>query len=63
MTFGATEAGCQLASRIYVMTRPFRKRVKSAVSSASVSAEIDSIGAEIQAAAKADDKMKVGAGD
>jgi hypothetical protein len=59
----ATEAWRSLATRIYALTHPFRKRVQSVVSGASVSAEIDSIGAEIEAAAKADDKMKVGAGD
>ncbi len=59
----ATEAWRSLASRIYAFTHPFRKRVRSVVSRKSVSAEIDSIGAEIQAAAKADDKLKVGAGD
>lgn len=58
----ATEGWPALANRIYGMTHPFRKRVRSG-NTASVSAEIDSIGAEIQAAAKADDKMKVGAGD
>ncbi len=59
----ATEAWRSLASRIYAITHPFRKRVQSVVSGASVSAEIDSIGAEIEAAARADDKMKAGAGD
>jgi hypothetical protein len=59
----ATEAWRALASRIYAITHPFRRRVRSAVSRKSVAAEIDSIGREIEAAAKADDKMKVGAGD
>ena len=60
---GTTEAWRSLASRVYAITHPFRKRVRSVVSRGSVSAEIDSIGAEIQAAAKADDKMKAGVGD
>jgi hydrophobic/amphiphilic exporter-1 (mainly G- bacteria), HAE1 family len=63
-----TAAWSALANRIYAVTHPFRKRVRSVVSrvpvsTESVSAEIDSIGVEIQAADKAGDKMKVGAGD
>jgi len=60
---GATEAWRSLASRVYAFTHPFRKRVGSAVSRKQVAAEIDRIGAEIEAKAKADDEMKVGAGD
>jgi HAE1 family hydrophobic/amphiphilic exporter-1 len=60
---GATEAWRSLANRIYAITHPFRKRVRSIVSPELVSAEIDSIGREIEAATKADEKMKVGAGD
>ncbi|MEK6407231.1 MAG: efflux RND transporter permease subunit [Acidobacteriota bacterium] len=60
---GSTEAWRRLASRLYAITHPFRKRVNSAVAQRGVSSEIDSIGAEIQAAAKKDDEMKVGVGD
>jgi HAE1 family hydrophobic/amphiphilic exporter-1 len=59
---GTTEAWRSLASRLYAMTHPFRKRVRAG-DAQRVSSEIDSIGEEIQAAAKADDEMKVGVGD
>ena len=59
---GTTEAWRSIASRLYAMTHPFRKRFRSA-DAKRVASEIDSIGAEIQAAAKADDEMKVGVGD
>jgi hypothetical protein len=60
---GATEAWRSLATRIYAIAHPFRKRVRSIVSGPSVNAEIDSIGREMEATAKSDEKMKVGAGD
>ena len=60
---GTTATWRSMASRIYAITHPFRKRVRSAVSGGRVSSEIDGIGAEIEAAAKADDEMKVGVGD
>jgi HAE1 family hydrophobic/amphiphilic exporter-1 len=59
---GTTSAWRSIASRVFAITHPFRKRVRSA-DAERVSSEIDSIGAEIQAAAKADDEMKVGVGD
>jgi CRISPR/Cas system-associated protein Cas7 (RAMP superfamily) len=60
---GATAAWRSLASRLYAITHPFRKKVRSSAAQQRVSSEIDSIGREIQASAKADDKMKVGVGD
>jgi len=60
---GTTEAWRSLASRLYALTHPFRKRVRPADAQKRVSSEIDSIGAEIQAAAKKDDEIKVGVGD
>ena len=58
----ATTAGWRsIAARVFAITHPFRKRLRSA-DAQRVSSEIDSIGAEIQAAAE-DDKMKVGVGD
>jgi hydrophobic/amphiphilic exporter-1 (mainly G- bacteria), HAE1 family len=60
---GATQAWRSLGGRAYALTHPFRKRVSAAVSRKRVSSEIDQIGAEMDAAAKADDKMKVGVGD
>jgi hydrophobe/amphiphile efflux-1 (HAE1) family protein len=55
---GTTEAWRTLASRL---SHSFRKRVRAADSQ--VSSEIDTIGEEIKAAEKADDELKVGAGD
>ena len=60
---GTTQAWRSLASRLYALTHPFRKRIRAADSRRQVSSEIDSIGEEIHAAAKKDDKMKVGVGD
>jgi HAE1 family hydrophobic/amphiphilic exporter-1 len=60
---GATEAWRSVASRAYALTHPFRKRVNAAVSRKRVSSEIDQIGAEMDAAAEIDDKMKAGVGD
>jgi hydrophobe/amphiphile efflux-1 (HAE1) family protein len=60
---GSTEAWRAMATRLYGITHPFRKRVRLSTDARRVSSEIDSIGAEIQAAAKADDEMKVGVGD
>jgi HAE1 family hydrophobic/amphiphilic exporter-1 len=60
---GTTEAWRSLASRLYALTHPFRKRVRPADAQKRVTSEIDSIGAEIQTAAKKDDKVKVGVGD
>jgi len=59
---GSTEAWRSLARRLNAMAHPFRKRIRAA-DAQHVSSEIDSIGAEIQAAAKKDDEMKVGVGD
>ncbi|MFY9556755.1 MAG: efflux RND transporter permease subunit [Blastocatellia bacterium] len=60
---GTTEAWRSIVSRVYAVTHPSRKRIGAAVANRKVSSEIDSIEAEIQAAAKADDEMKVGVGD
>ena len=60
---GSTEAWRSLASRLYALSHPFRRRVRPADAEKRVSSEIDSIGAEIQAAAKKDDEIKVGVGD
>jgi HAE1 family hydrophobic/amphiphilic exporter-1 len=60
---GTTEAWRSLASRLYALTHPFRKRIRPANAEKRVTSEIDSIGAEIQAAAKKDDELKVGVGD
>jgi HAE1 family hydrophobic/amphiphilic exporter-1 len=60
---GSTEAWRSLASRLYALTHPFRKRVRPADAQKRVTSEIDSIGEEIQAAAKKDDEIKVGVGD
>ena len=60
---GSTHAWRRLASRLYAFTHPFRKRVRSADAQHQVSSEIDSIGEEIKAAAKADGEIKVGVGD
>jgi HAE1 family hydrophobic/amphiphilic exporter-1 len=57
-----TSAWRTVAARVSAIPVPFRKRSRSA-DAQRVSSEIDSIGAEIQAAAKADDEMKVGVGD
>ena len=59
---GSTEAWRSLARRLNAMTHPFRKRIRAA-DAQRVSSEIDSIGAEIQAASKKDGEMKVGVGD
>ena len=59
---GTTAAWRSFAGRVYALTHPFRRRLRRA-DEKRVASEIDSIGAEIQAAAKADDKIKVGAGD
>lgn len=58
-----TEAWRRLAIRVYALTHPFRKRLRSLDAERRVSSEIDGIEAEIQAAAKADDELKVGVGD
>lgn len=60
---GATEAWRTLGARLYALMHPLRRKARSAILRDPVSKEIDSIGAEIQAAAKADDEMKVGVGD
>ena len=60
---GTTEAWRLLATRIYALTHPFRKRARPAEAERRVSSEIDSIGEEIQAASKKDDELKVGVGD
>ena len=59
---GTTAAWRSVAARLSALTQPFRRRSRSA-DAQRVSSEIDSIGAEIQAASKADDEMKVGVGD
>lgn len=60
---GTTQAWRSLASRLYALTHPFRKRIRAADAQRQVSSEIDGIGEEIKAAAKADDEIKVGVGD
>ena len=61
---GSTQAWSKLATRLYALTHPFRKRIRAAADSQrQVSSEIDTIGDEIKAAAKADDEMKVRVGD
>ena len=60
---GSTQAWSKLASRLYALTHPFRKRIRATDSQRQVSSEIDTIGDEIKAAAKADDEMKVGVWD
>ena len=60
---GSTQAWSKLATRLYALTHPFRKRSRATDSQRQVSSEIDTIGDEIKAAAKADDEMKVGVGD
>src|SRR2546425_4735878 len=60
---GSTQAWSKLASRLYALTHPFRKKIRAADSQRQVSSEIDTIGDEIKAAAKADDEMKVRVGD
>ncbi|HZM87192.1 MAG TPA: efflux RND transporter permease subunit [Blastocatellia bacterium] len=59
---GSTAMWRSMAGRLSAITHPFRKRFRSA-DAQRVSSEIDSIGAEIQAKAKADDELKVGVGD
>jgi len=59
---GSTAAWRSLAGRLSALTHPLRKRFRAA-DTQRVSSEIDSIGAEIQAKAKADDELKVGVGD
>ncbi|HJZ67417.1 MAG TPA: efflux RND transporter permease subunit, partial [Blastocatellia bacterium] len=61
---GTTEAWRSIANRVYALTHPFRRRLRRAKPSGFASSDIDSIaGGEIRSVAKADDKMKVGAGD
>ena len=60
---GSTHAWRSIASRLYALTHPFRKRIRLAAAQRDVSSEIDTIGEEIKAAKKADDEMKVGVGD
>ena len=60
---GTTEGWRLIASRIYALTHFKRKRLREADAARRVASEIDGIEAEIKAAAKADDKMKVGVGD
>jgi len=61
---GTTEAWRSIANRVYALTHPFRRRLRRAKPSGLASSDIDSIaGGEIRSVAKADDKMKVGAGD
>jgi HAE1 family hydrophobic/amphiphilic exporter-1 len=60
---GATAAWRAFGARVYALTHPFRRRLRPAAYRDPVSSEIDSIGAEIEAAAKADDKIEVGVGD
>ena len=59
---GTTAAWRSFASRLYALTHPLRRRLRAA-DEKRVASEINSIGAEIQAAAKADDELKVGVGD
>ena len=59
---GSTAAWRSFAARLPAIPHPFKRKFRSA-DAQRVSSEIDSIGAEIQAAAKADDELKVGVGD
>ena len=58
----STNQEAQKPRGAHAITHSFRDNVRSA-DAQRVSSEIDSIGAEIQAAAKADDELKVGVGD
>jgi len=60
---GATATWRSLAGRIYALTHPFRKKLRPTKAASSISSEIDKIGDEIKAAAKADDEMKISVGD
>jgi hypothetical protein len=60
---GATATWRSLASRIYALTHPFRKKVRPTEAASRITSEIDKIGDEIKAAAKADDEMKISVGD
>jgi hydrophobic/amphiphilic exporter-1 (mainly G- bacteria), HAE1 family len=60
---GASATWRSLASRIYALTHPFRKKLRPTEAESRISSEIDKIGDEIKAAAKADDEMKVSVGD
>jgi HAE1 family hydrophobic/amphiphilic exporter-1 len=60
---GTTEGWRSIANRLYALLHPRRKGLREATVDRRVSSEIDGIGAEIQATAKADDEMKVGVGD
>ncbi|HKA17088.1 MAG TPA: efflux RND transporter permease subunit [Blastocatellia bacterium] len=60
---GTTEGWRSIASRLHALTHFRRKRLHEADAERRVTSEIDGIEAEIKAAAKADDEMKVGVGD
>jgi HAE1 family hydrophobic/amphiphilic exporter-1 len=60
---GATSAWRALGSRVYALTHPFRRKLRPSAHRDPISSEIDKIGVEIRASAKADDEMKVGVGD
>jgi len=60
---GATAAWRAFGSRVYALTHPFRRKLRPSTQRDPISSEIDKIGAEIRASAKADDEMKVGVGD
>src|SRR5215813_1584932 len=59
----ATEGWRSIASRLHALTHSRRKTLHEADAERRVASEIDGIEAEIKAAAKADDEMKVGVGD
>jgi len=60
---GTTEGWRSIASRLYALTHSRRKRLSEADAQRRVASEIAGIEAEMKAAAKADDEMKVGVGD
>jgi hypothetical protein len=60
---GTTEGWRSIANRLYALMHSRKKKLREAAVNQRVASEIDGIEAEIKAAAKADDKMKVGVGD
>ena len=60
---GTTEGWRSIANRLYAMMHSRKKKLREAAVDRRVATEINGIEAEIKAAAKADDEMKVGVGD
>jgi HAE1 family hydrophobic/amphiphilic exporter-1 len=60
---GTTEGWRSIANRLYALTHLRRKKLREAAVDRRMASEIDGIEAEIKAAVKADDEMKVGVGD